>query len=97
MPFVQALKRLITTNDSSTASGTAANDPNHPIPENSANPNSSSGNSNGSHTAISSSKSTENFKPLSQGLQKKYARGVQYNSKVNSLKYSSSIAFCFEK
>ena len=95
MPFVQALKRLITTNDSSTASGTTVNDPNQPIPENSGNPNSSSGNSNGSHTTISSSKSTENFKPLSQGLQKKYARGVQYNSKVKTLTYSSSISFRF--
>jgi hypothetical protein len=83
MPFVQALKRLITTNDSSTTSGTTViNDPNQPIPENSTNLNNSSANSNGSHPTISTSKSTESFKPLSQGLQKKYARGVQYNSKV---------------
>jgi hypothetical protein len=84
MSFVQALKRLITTNDSSStaASGTTANDTNQPIPDNSININNSSTNSNGSHPTISTSKSTENFKPLSQGLQKKYARGVQYNSKT---------------
>jgi hypothetical protein len=89
MSFVQALKRLITTNDSSSsssaaaASGTTVNDTNQSIPDNSTNNiNTSSTNSNGSHPAISTSKSTENFKPLSQGLQKKYARGVQYNSKT---------------
>jgi hypothetical protein len=85
MSFVQALKRLITTNDSSSssASGTVVNDANQSISDNSTNTNHSSTTSNGSHpTTISTSKSNENFKPLSQGLQKKYARGVQYNSKI---------------
>jgi hypothetical protein len=85
MSFVQALKRLITTNDSSsstTTSSTTVNDTNQPTTENSININNVSTNSNGSHPPISTSKSSENFKPLSQGLQKKYARGVQYNSKT---------------
>jgi hypothetical protein len=80
MSFVQALKRLITTNDSSSTSGTTNHEPNQSIPDNSTHTNHSSTNSNGSHPTISTSKSNENFKPLSQGLQKKYARGVQYNS-----------------
>jgi hypothetical protein len=80
MSFVQALKRLITTNDSSSTSGTTNHEPNQTIPDNSIHTNHSSTNSNGSHQTISTSKSNENFKPLSQGLQKKYARGVQYNS-----------------
>lgn len=83
MSFVQALKRLITTNDSSSTSGTATttNEINQAIPENPAHTNHLSVNANGSQSTISPSKSNENFKPLSQGLQKKYARGVQYNSK----------------
>jgi hypothetical protein len=81
MSFVQALKRLITTGDSSSTSGTTTNDSNQPIPDNSTNTNHPPTNSNGSHPTMSTSKSNENFKPLSQGLQKKYARGVQYNSK----------------
>ncbi|CAF0726761.1 unnamed protein product [Rotaria sordida] len=82
MSFVQALKRLITTNDSSSTSGTAINDPNQSIPDNVTNINHTSTNSNGSNSAMLTSKSHENFKPLSQGLQKKYARGVQYNMKL---------------
>ncbi|UJR37871.1 hypothetical protein I4U23_030561 [Adineta vaga] len=92
MSFVQALKRLITTNDSSSTMGTTAsatttttsatNDTNQPASENSNHINHPSTNSNGSHSTISPSKSTDNFKPLSQGLQKKYARGVQYNMKL---------------
>jgi len=39
-------------------------------------------NSNGSHSTAANLKNKDNFKPLSQGLQKKYARGVQYNSKI---------------
>jgi len=76
MSFVQALKRLITTNDSSSStSGTTVNENNQSIPDNSTH--NSTTNSNGAHPTVSSSKSHENFKPLSQGLQKKYARGVQ--------------------
>lgn len=82
MPFVQALKRLITTNDSSSTSGTIVNETNQSIPDTTVNLNNSSTNANGSSSTTSSSKSYENFKPLSQGLQKKYARGVQYNSKI---------------
>ncbi|CAF1439061.1 unnamed protein product [Adineta ricciae] len=84
MSFVQALKRLITTNDSSSTSGTATatNETNQAIPENPAHTNHLSTNANGSQSTISPSKSNENFKPLSQGLQKRYARGVQYNMKL---------------
>lgn len=84
MSFVQALKRLITTSDSSSisTSGTTNNEPNQSIPDNSTHINHSTTNSNGSHSTISTSKSNDNFKPLSQGLQKKYARGVQYNSMI---------------
>ncbi|CAF0992808.1 unnamed protein product [Rotaria sp. Silwood1] len=82
MSFVQALKRLITTNDSSSTSVTTINDANQSIPDNVTNINHTSTNSNGSNSTVSTSKSNENFKPLSQGLQKKYARGVQYNMKL---------------
>ncbi|CAF2972063.1 unnamed protein product [Rotaria sp. Silwood2] len=82
MSFVQALKRLITTNDSSSTSGTTINDANQSIPDNVTNINHTSTNANGSNSTLSTSKSNENFKPLSQGLQKKYARGVQYNMKL---------------
>jgi hypothetical protein len=82
MSFVQVLKRLITTNDSSTsASGTTVNDTSVSSPETNASIHNSSANAIGPQHTMSTSKSNENFKPLSQGLQKKYARGVQYNSK----------------
>lgn len=81
MSFVQALKRLITTNESVAASGTTTTDSNAAVPDatNSTN-NHSSTHSTASTLSVSTSKSNDNFKPLSQGLQKKYARGVQYNS-----------------
>jgi hypothetical protein len=82
MSFVQALKRFITPNDSSSTSGPTPNDTNQPTPDNSTNTNHPTTNSNESHPTMSTSKSNENFKPLSQGLQKKYARGVHYNSKI---------------
>ncbi|CAF3489781.1 unnamed protein product [Adineta steineri] len=82
MSFVQALKRLITTNDPSSTNGSTTNETNQSIPDNSSHTNHSSTNSTGSQPSVSTSKSNENFKPLSQGLQKKYARGVQYNMKL---------------
>ncbi|CAF2028845.1 unnamed protein product [Rotaria magnacalcarata] len=82
MSFVQALKRLITTNDTSSTSGTTVNESNQTTTDNVTNMNHPTVNSNGSNSAMSTSKSNENFKPLSQGLQKKYARGVQYNMKL---------------
>lgn len=92
MSFVQALKRLITTNDASSSSssstsgtptsGATISESNQSLSEHSTNAASSNTNSNGSHSTATNLKTKENFKPLSQGLQKKYARGVQYNSKI---------------
>ena len=82
MPFVQALKRLITTNDISSTNGATVNDTSEPTSDNASNVNPSLANSNGTHSTILASKTHENVKPLSQSLQKKYARGVQYNSKT---------------
>lgn len=83
MSFVQTLKRLVTKDPQPTppTNGTTTTDTNQSVTDNSTTTNNSTTNSNGTHSAVSTSKSTENFKPLSQGLQKKYARGVQYNSK----------------
>jgi hypothetical protein len=61
---------LITTKDSSSTSATIVNDTNQLIADNSTNLNRSSTNSNVSNQTLSTSKSNENFKPLSQGLQK---------------------------
>ena len=91
MSFVQALKRLITTNDSSSSSSSTSGTPtsgatisesNQSLSEHSTTTISSMNNSNGSHSTAANLKNKDNFKPLSQGLQKKYARGVQYNSKI---------------
>ncbi len=61
---------MITTKDSSSTSATIVNDTNQLIADNSTNLNRSSTNSNVSNQTLSTSKSNENFKPLSQGLQK---------------------------
>lgn len=86
MSIVQALKRLITTNESPNTSAAATNDSNASVPDvtntTSHHPPNST---NGASATVSTSKSNESFKPLSQGLQKKYARGVQYNSTWESL------------
>lgn len=92
MSFVQALKRLITTNDASSSSssstsgtptsGGTISESNQSLSEHSTNTVSQTNNSNGSNSTATNLKTKENFKPLSQGLQKKYARGVQYNMKL---------------
>ena len=80
MPFVQALKRLINTSESSNA-GSASTGETHSTPiDQSVTTNHTPNSANGSQRTSSTLKSKENFKPLSQGLQKKYAKGVQYNS-----------------
>jgi hypothetical protein len=85
MPFVQALKRLIHTNDQTANVGATTTADNHPSIQADASSSSSHGaaNANGSFAQTNNSKTSDSFKPLSQGLQKKYARGVQYNSKSN--------------
>lgn len=91
MPLVQALKRLINNNDSGTstsangatitAATAATSNENNAMSTDL--PNVGQYPSTNAITAQknANSKSNENFKPLSQGLQKKYAKGVQYNSK----------------